>query len=48
MPTRRLARTMQKANPQLAPGELTRGEMERELEAIAAEFCDRWFGPARK
>jgi hypothetical protein len=44
VPTRRLAKAMQLANPRLPEGELTHQEIEAELHAVLEAFCERWLG----
>jgi hypothetical protein len=45
---RRLVAAMRLANPSLGEDELSREAIERELESIAAAYCDRWLVPAKK
>ena len=45
VPTRRLAKAMQMANPRLPQRDLTPSEIEAELQAIVLAFVERWIGP---
>ncbi len=44
VPTRRLAKAMQEANPRLPEGDLTHEEIEAELHEIVLAFIERWCG----
>jgi hypothetical protein len=45
--TRRLTRALQCANPKLPEAELTREEIEAELNEVIEDFIARWLGPKK-